>query len=193
MVSHSQLPPHPSRLLPVQKERRPGYTEARTELLGIQTAWKVSLSQHRPLASHTSTETGWNRQAGRSLCRRPVGRNVCFPSRVPYLPAYFPELRRESEGFTPGKGTCCHTPFTAQTPPEPRGCRAGCLLACALYQVFNMCALLSTLKTLHGVISVLIKMRKLSREELRCSFFLSLSLLLPLSRALLSSSCPHSH
>lgn len=110
MVSHFQLPPHPPRLLPVQKERRPGHTEARAELRGIQTAWEASLSQHRPLASHTSAETGWNRQAGRSLCRRRLGRNVRFPSRVPYLPAcYFPELRRESEGFTPGKGTCRHT------------------------------------------------------------------------------------
>lgn len=51
MVSHFQLPPHPSRLLPFQKERRPGHTEARAELRGIQTAWEASLSQHRPLAS----------------------------------------------------------------------------------------------------------------------------------------------
>lgn len=39
-----------------------------------------------------------------------TGGKECFPSPVPYLPAcYFPELRRESEGFTPGKGTCRHT------------------------------------------------------------------------------------
>lgn len=141
MAWYFQLPPHPSRLLPVRKERHLGHTEAKAELSGIQTAWGLSLSQHRPPASHTSAETGWNHQAGRARCRRPVG-GKCLPPLSVSLSPCFTHSPGPSERIrgrvTPGKGTC-HHPFTAQTRLKSTVSRG--LLACAVCQVFNTCVL----------------------------------------------------
>lgn len=123
MASYFQLPPHPSRLLPVRKERHLGHTEAKAELSGIQTAWGLSLSQHRPPASHTSAETGWNHQAGRARCRRPVG-GKCLPPRLGFLISLLHTLSRalrenQSQGHTWERDLS--PPLHSSDPPEVHG------------------------------------------------------------------------